>query len=650
MFQLVTLVVALGAPSPSGPSDSPEGERVSTVAAIERLPLAVPVNRVILSVDSLAMRIDLTTTADTRAIQQRFLASDPQLCPYIHREQNAVVLQCRTPRIEARLDQTGGKPVLEIHEVRGLPLHEDGDQIWFFYHPIALHFGSGCPGDTAPARGECHFKAGRFTEAALEFRKALTGEYRRLASLRLGDISLRTGDTTTAAGWYRMAGRFGSYGRLATARLCEMGGGCLGEMRKHVFDATMLPEPLHSEMLLRGARAHAYIGAVKDSMAALVEAMRANPRVCDDETRVLCRRLVLFALKFPDLDGAVETVEAYMALPGRTEGFLSIEMVRAAAEKCLGHRRAAFRGQPARRQRAVGRGRGCRCHRRPPPTFGGDVSCRPGFSPRPHALRIRRWPHRAQASDGSALGRRGRRHRRRRRARQLPSRRCRRHRGCSRPGRGLHRRVAIAACAPVPEQRSGVAMNNAVSFPIPRRPDLAPPIGETQVMQDVLAAAEDVSPANTTVLLLGESGTGKEVFARYIHGLSPRGAGPWIAVNCAALPGELLESELFGHEKGSFTGASDRRLGRIEQADHGTLLLDEISEMPLPLQAKLLRVLQERELDRVGGARPIPVDVRIIATSNRDLATMVARGEFRADLYYRLSVFPILPAALARAS
>jgi two-component system response regulator FlrC len=185
-------------------------------------------------------------------------------------------------------------------------------------------------------------------------------------------------------------------------------------------------------------------------------------------------------------------------------------------------------------------------------------------------------------------------------------------------------------------------MNNAVSFPIPRRPDVAPPIGGTQVMQDVLAAAEDVSPANTTVLLLGESGTGKEIFARYIHGLSPRATGPWIAVNCAALPGELLESELFGHEKGSFTGAFDRRLGRIEQADHGTLLLDEISEMPLPLQAKLLRVLQERELDRVGGARPIPVDVRIIATSNRDLAAMVARGEFRADLYYRLSVFPIV--------
>jgi hypothetical protein len=335
MFQLIALLVALGGLPPGDQPDNPESERVSTVAAIERLPLAVPINRVVLSVDSLAMRIDLTTTSDTRAIQQRFLASDPQLCPFIHREPNTVVLQCRTPRIEAKLDQTGGKPVLEIHEVRGLPLHEDGDQIWFFYHPIALHFGSACPGDTTPARGECHFKAGRFTEAALEFRKALTGEYRRLASLRLGDISLRTGDTTTAAGWYRMAGRFGSYGRLATARLCEMGGGCLGEMRKRVFDATLLPEPLHSEMLLRGARAHAYIGAVKDSMTALLEAMRANPRVCDEDTRVLCRRLVLFALKFPDLDGAVETVEAYMALPGRTEGFLSIEMVRAAAEKCV---------------------------------------------------------------------------------------------------------------------------------------------------------------------------------------------------------------------------------------------------------------------------------------------------------------------------
>jgi two-component system response regulator FlrC len=175
------------------------------------------------------------------------------------------------------------------------------------------------------------------------------------------------------------------------------------------------------------------------------------------------------------------------------------------------------------------------------------------------------------------------------------------------------------------------------------------PVGDSAAMREVLTAVDDVAPANTTVLLLGESGTGKEVFARFIHGLSERAEGPWVAVNCAALPAELLESELFGHERGSFTGAIERRIGRIEQADRGTLLLDEISEMPLPLQAKLLRVLQEREVDRVGGGRTIPVDVRVIATSNRDLEEMVASKLFRADLYYRLSVFPIaLPALRER--
>jgi two-component system, response regulator FlrC len=168
------------------------------------------------------------------------------------------------------------------------------------------------------------------------------------------------------------------------------------------------------------------------------------------------------------------------------------------------------------------------------------------------------------------------------------------------------------------------------------------PAAESTVMREVLAAAEDVAVGNTTVLILGESGTGKEVLARYIHRCSPRASGAWVAVNCAAMPAELLESELFGHERGAFTGAADRRLGRIEQADKWTLLLDEISELPLALQAKLLRVLQEREVDRLGGGRPVPVDVRIIATSNRDLAQMVERKLFRTDLYYRLFVFPIV--------
>ena len=308
---------------------------MATVATVERLPLAAPINRVALSVDSLAMRIDLVTTADARAIQQHFLASNPQLCPFIERVGNTVVLNCRTPRIEARIDPSGGRPVLEIREVRGLPMSEEGDQIWFFYHPIALRLGSGCPGDTEAARGECQFKAGRFTEAAVEYRKAIPGEHRRLAELRLGDISLRTGDPATAAGWYRMAGRYGIYGRMASARLCELGGTCLGEMRKRTFDASLLPEPLHSEMLLRGARAAAYMGAVKESMVSLLEAIRGNPHICEDDTRVLCRRLVLFALRFPDRDGAAETLEVYLNLPSRTEGFLAIEMVRAAAEKAL---------------------------------------------------------------------------------------------------------------------------------------------------------------------------------------------------------------------------------------------------------------------------------------------------------------------------
>ena len=166
-------------------------------------------------------------------------------------------------------------------------------------------------------------------------------------------------------------------------------------------------------------------------------------------------------------------------------------------------------------------------------------------------------------------------------------------------------------------------------------------IALSPAMRDAVAAAEDVAVGATTVLILGESGTGKEVLARHIHHCSPRAAGPWVAVNCAALPGDLLEAELFGHERGAFTGATERRIGRVERAHGGTLLLDEVSELPLPLQAKLLRVLQEREVDRVGGRQPIPVDVRIIATSNRSLKDMMARGEFRADLYYRLDVFPI---------
>ena len=176
----------------------------------------------------------------------------------------------------------------------------------------------------------------------------------------------------------------------------------------------------------------------------------------------------------------------------------------------------------------------------------------------------------------------------------------------------------------------------------PRKPEpLAPPIAHHHAMLEVIKMAEKIAPSRSSVLIQGESGTGKEVIARYIHKRSDRRSGLFIAVNCAALPETLLESELFGHERGAFTGAVTRKKGKFELADGGTLLLDEISEMAGSIQAKLLRVLQEREIDRVGGQFSIPVDVRVIATTNRDLESETKKGNFRLDLFYRLNVVPI---------
>jgi DNA-binding NtrC family response regulator len=166
-------------------------------------------------------------------------------------------------------------------------------------------------------------------------------------------------------------------------------------------------------------------------------------------------------------------------------------------------------------------------------------------------------------------------------------------------------------------------------------------IGESAPIRRLLQTVSTAAPTRATVLLQGESGTGKELFARAIHDASDRRDAPFIKLNCAALPEGLVESALFGHEKGAFTGAIRRVQGAFERADHGTLLLDEIGEMRVDLQAKLLRVLQEQEFERVGGSQPIKVDVRIIATTNRDLASHVAKGHFRQDLYFRLSVMPI---------
>jgi two-component system, response regulator FlrC len=216
-----------------------------------------------------------------------------------------------------------------------------------------------------------------------------------------------------------------------------------------------------------------------------------------------------------------------------------------------------------------------------------------------------------------------------------------------------HIHAPIVACGTATDARAAVAAIQAGAkeyIPLPPDPELIAAvlaavaddtrelIYRDEAMARVIKLALQIAPSDASVLITGESGTGKEVLARYVHARSNRAKKPFISVNCAAIPEALLESELFGHEKGAFTGAVARRLGKFEEANGGTLLLDEISEMDVRLQAKLLRAIQERVIDRVGGARPVPVDIRIIATSNRNLADAVRQNTFREDLLFRLNV------------
>src|SRR5437899_1565216 len=171
-------------------------------------------------------------------------------------------------------------------------------------------------------------------------------------------------------------------------------------------------------------------------------------------------------------------------------------------------------------------------------------------------------------------------------------------------------------------------------------------IGHSPALKSALVEVQRVAPTNSTVLVLGETGTGKELIARAIHKISPRRDRPFVSLNCAAIPFDLLESELFGHEKGAFTGAVAQKIGRFEMAHTGTLFLDEIGDIPLALQPKLLRVLQQQEFERLGSGRTHGVDGRLIAATHRDLTEMVRRKEFRSDFYYRINVYPVVLASL----
>ncbi|MBD8891341.1 sigma-54-dependent transcriptional regulator [Roseibium litorale] len=213
--------------------------------------------------------------------------------------------------------------------------------------------------------------------------------------------------------------------------------------------------------------------------------------------------------------------------------------------------------------------------------------------------------------------------------------------------------VPVVACGVETDAQAAVSAIRAGAkeyIPLPPDPELIAAvlaavsqdqgdlIYRDEAMASVVRLAEQIAPSDASVLITGESGTGKEVIARHVHRCSNRSNKPFISINCAAIPEHLLESELFGHEKGAFTGAVARRIGKFEEADGGTLLLDEISEMDVRLQAKLLRAIQERVIDRVGGTRPVPVNIRILATSNRDLGEAVREGSFREDLLFRLNV------------
>ena len=307
--------------------------RLPTVATMERIALPGSTSSVSLTVLSFEKRLELRSKGDARGVYAKIVAAGSRLCPQAQVQRNLVTLECRSRRLDGAVVEDKGKSYLEIYELRGVPWRGEDQRINIFYGPIAFKVDDACPGSSPLSRGECAFQAGRYPTAAVEFRRALTGDGKRMAAIRLGDIAIINQDPIAAAGWYHAAGRGGAFGRLATGRLCELSGNCFEKSRRIMLEANLMPEPLHTEMLLRGARVAAYLDEIPKAMVDMRLAIETTRGGCDGTTTMFCRRLLLKVFQQPGKDGIVEALETYLALPNRHDGPLSLQLLNAAVDK-----------------------------------------------------------------------------------------------------------------------------------------------------------------------------------------------------------------------------------------------------------------------------------------------------------------------------
>jgi hypothetical protein len=307
--------------------------RLPTVATMERIPLQGKAGRITLKVLPFEKRLELRGKGDMRRVHAKIVAAESRLCPQVTATRDLVTLSCRSRQLDAAMVLERGTPFLEIYELRGVPYKGEENRVNFFYGPIAFKVDDDCPGNEPLSRGECAFQAGRYATAAVEFRRALDGEGKRMAALRLGDLALINQDPIAAAGWYHAAGRAGALGRMAAGRLCELSGTCFEKSRRILLEANLLPEPLHTEMLLRGARVAAYLDDIPKAMEDMRRAIDTPQGGCDGPTAMFCQRLLLKVFQQPGTDGVVEALDTYLALPNRNEGPLSLTLLYAAVDK-----------------------------------------------------------------------------------------------------------------------------------------------------------------------------------------------------------------------------------------------------------------------------------------------------------------------------